>query len=106
MKSKYYLFISALCLSLTSFGNISSSWANDQLEEAQYHNMEQMMGEIHLEKKQVELMIENMVGSGRITNEEGSKAKREIASMKEDDLENLKKLAITEVKNKRLLNNN
>lgn len=81
---------------------ISVSSGDDQVE-AEYKNMEQMMGSIRLEKKQVESMLDKMVISGRISAEEGSKAKREIASMKDDDLENLKTRAIAEVKTRKLL---
>jgi hypothetical protein len=48
-------------------------------------------------------MLDKMVISGRISAEEVSKAKREIASMKDNDLENLKTRAIAEVKSRRLL---
>jgi polyhydroxyalkanoate synthesis regulator phasin len=87
-------------LLMVSFVSISA--ADDQVE-AEYKNMEQMMGSIRLEKKQVESMLDKMVISGRISAEEGSKAKREIASMKDNDLENLKTRAIAEVKSRRLL---
>lgn len=76
--------------------------AEDQLD-AEYKNMEQMMGAIKLEKKQVESMVDKMVVSGRISSEDGQKAKREIASMKDEDMESLKMRAIAEVKDKRLL---
>lgn len=72
-------------------------------EEMEYKNMEQMMGSIRLEKKQVESMLEKMVVTGRISPEEGQKARRALASIKEDDLENIKTQAMAEVKNKRLL---
>lgn len=64
--------------------------------------MEQMIGSIRLEKKQIESMINKMIASGRLSPEEGSKAKREVASVKETDMEDLKKLAIAEVRNKKL----
>jgi polyhydroxyalkanoate synthesis regulator phasin len=98
MKLKLYSFMSVLLM--VSFVSISA--ADDQVE-AEYKNMEQMMGSIRLEKKQVESMLDKMVISGRISAEEGSKAKREIASMKDNDLENLKTRAIAEVKSRRLL---
>jgi len=72
-------------------------------DEIEYTNMEQMMGSIKLEKKQVEGMLDKMIVSGRISSEEGVEAKRALASMKENDLENLKAMAIAEVKNKKLL---
>lgn len=80
----------------------SSTFATDQLD-AEYKNMEQMMGAIRLEKKQVESMVDKMVASGRINAEDAAKAKRELASMNDNDLENLKNKAIAEVKDKRLL---
>ncbi|MDD4975060.1 MAG: hypothetical protein PHY93_11950 [Bacteriovorax sp.] len=98
MKLKLY---SLMSLFLT-INFISVSSGDDQVE-AEYKNMEQMMGSIRLEKKQVESMLDKMVISGRISAEEGSKAKREIASMKDDDLENLKTRAIAEVKTRKLL---
>jgi len=69
--------------------------------ETEYKNMDQMMASIHLEKKQVESMLDKMVDSGRITDEDRIKAKREIASMKDSDLENLKTQAIAAIKNNR-----
>jgi len=80
----------------------SSSFATDQLD-SEYKNMEQMMGAIRLEKKQVESMVDKMVASGRINAEDAAKAKRELASMNDNDLENLKNKAVAEVKDKRLL---
>ena len=47
-------------------------------------------------------MLDKMVVSGRISSEEGIKAKRELASLKENDLEDLKSRALVEVKSKRL----
>lgn len=81
-------------------GAIQTLMASD---EAEYKNMEQMMGSIRLEKKQVESMLDKMVVSGRISPEEGREAKRALASMKENDLENLKTQAIVQVKQKKLL---
>lgn len=77
-------------------------FAADQLD-SEYKNMEQMMGAIRLEKKQVESMVDKLVASGRINADEAAKAKRELASMNDNDLENLKNKAIAEVKDKRLL---
>ncbi|MBC7538192.1 MAG: hypothetical protein H7281_05185 [Bacteriovorax sp.] len=98
MKLNLYSLLSVLVM--ISFSSLTI--ADDQVE-TEYKNMEQMMGSIRLEKKQVESMLDKMVVSGRITAEEGSKAKREIASLKDNDLENLKTRAIAEVKSKRLL---
>ena len=92
-----------LSLSLIVMGlSISTTFATDALED-EYKNMEQMMGAIKLEKKQVESMVEQLAQSGRISKEDASKAKREIASLSENDLENLKNKAVAEVKTKKLL---
>ncbi len=63
----------------------------------EYNNLDQMTGSIRLEKKQVESMLDKLILSGRLSIEEGNKAKREIASLKDNDLENIKKTAIAEV---------
>lgn len=88
--------------SFVLFTSLGAACASDQMEN-EYKNMEQMMGSIRLEKKQVEAMVDKMVVSGRISAEDAMKAKRELASMKDSDLENLKSRAIAEVKNKQLL---
>jgi polyhydroxyalkanoate synthesis regulator phasin len=98
MKLNLYSLLSIFLM--ISFSSLTI--ADDQVG-TEYKNMEQMMGSIRLEKKQVESMLDKMVVSGRITAEEGSIAKREIASLKDNDLENLKTRAIAEVKSKRLL---
>lgn len=66
-------------------------------EEVIVHNQEEMLNSIHLEKKQVENMVEKMVKSGRLSVEEGSKVKREIASVKESDFEDIKAIVVKEV---------
>lgn len=91
-----------LFLSVFAMGSFQGLKAEDKME-AEYKNMEQMMGAVHLEKKQVESMLDKMVASGRFSAEDVSKAKRELASMNDNDLENLKTKAIAEVKNKKLL---
>lgn len=88
-----------LVLSLLLVCSIKETRADD----IEYTNMEQMMDSIKLEKKQVEGMLDKMIVSGRISSEEGVKAKRALASLKEDDLENLKSMAIAQVKSKKML---
>jgi hypothetical protein len=84
------------------FSGILKDLKAEDAQEKEYKTMEQMKGEIRLEKKQVELMIDKMVTSGRFSTDEGAKAKRELASMKESDLESLKTAAISQVKSKKL----
>lgn len=99
MNFKFNSAVLSLMVVMSSFSFSPRILADD----IEYKNMEQMMGSIRLEKKQVESMLEKMVISGRISVEEGAKAKRALASMKENDLENLKTQAIAEVKSKKLL---
>lgn len=99
MNFKFNSAVLTLLVVMSSLGFSPRILADD----IEYKNMEQMMGSIRLEKKQVESMLEKMVVSGRISVEEGAKAKRALASMKENDLENLKTQAIAEVKSKKLL---
>ena len=98
MKFKMFSLISFLLL--ISFSTVAST--SNQID-SEYKNIEEMMGAIRLEKKQVESMLDKMVVSGRISSEEGVKAKRELASLKESDLEDLKSRALVEVRSKRLV---
>jgi hypothetical protein len=99
-------FSSTFLFSMTLFFSVSAipsaTLAADQ-PDADYKNMEQMIGSIRLEKKQVESMVDKMVASGRINAEDAAKAKRELASMNDNDLESLKVKAIAQVKDKHLL---
>jgi hypothetical protein len=70
-------------------------WA-DNLE---VHNSNEMLSSVHLERKQVEKIVDLMVKSGRLTNEEGEKARREIASVKESDIDEIKNEAIKRLSN-------
>lgn len=99
MNFKFTLLTSFLVCTFISF----NLYASEPESDAEYKNMEEMMGSIRLEKKQVESMLDQMMVSGRISTEEGQRAKRAIASMRESDLEKLKIQAIAEVKNKKLL---
>ncbi|MGZ3692252.1 MAG: hypothetical protein ACXVLQ_17855 [Bacteriovorax sp.] len=97
MKQYFGLFLSTVFLFTTPAITCATE------VETEYKNMEQMLGSIRLEKKQVESMVDKLVASGRISSEDASKAKRELASMKDEDLENLKLKAVAEVKNKKML---
>jgi polyhydroxyalkanoate synthesis regulator phasin len=61
---------------------------SDEVVEAK--SLVQISDSLRFEKKQVETIVDTMVRSGRISADEGSRAKREIASVKEDDFEELK----------------
>lgn len=97
------IFSQFLFLGLVVLGLSANTYVYAEDDGGEYKNMEQMMGSIKLEKKQVESMIEKLVVSGRITREEGVEASRALASMKENDLETLKTKAIAEVKSQKLL---
>lgn len=91
------------CLILVVLYSISTGVLKAETTEPQeYHSMEQMMAS-KLEKKQIELMVDKMAESGRITTEDAAKAKRELASYDDGDLNNLKNLAVSDIKTKRLL---
>lgn len=51
------------------------------------HSIEQKLNALKLEKMQAEAMIVRMVKSGRMNNHEADHARREVASVKEDDKE-------------------
>ena len=48
-------------------------------------SIEQKLNSLKLETMEAEAMIKRMVESGRMNNQEASRARREIASAKEDD---------------------
>lgn len=66
-------------------------------QEVEVHNMSEMLGSINLERKQVEKIVERLEKSGRISAEEGAKVRREIASVQDNDLEQIKQAAIAEL---------
>ena len=70
----------------------------------QYHSLDQMLVEVKLEKMQVEAMVETMVKSGRLSDDEGIKARRAIASVQKDDIENIKEQAIVHYRKHDLAN--
>lgn len=74
---------------------------NETLEEV--HNLEQMLNALKFEKMQIESMVNAMVSSGRLSKEEAMTVKREIASIKEEDLENLRIQVIDKIKSKESL---
>jgi polyhydroxyalkanoate synthesis regulator phasin len=89
-------------LAFTLIASTTLAYASDD-SDVEYKNAEEMLGAIHLEKKQIESMVEKMVESGRISKEDGSRARREIASLQDSDLENLKSKALAEIKTNHLL---
>lgn len=64
------------------------------------HNMNEMISNIHLEKKQFEKIVDRMVSTGRLTVEEGARARRDIASVRDEDLTEVKKQLNTKTSSK------
>ena len=77
------ILLSALFVSLYS----GASKSDDGVE---VKDMGQMLAQINLEKKQMENIVDKLVTSGRITPDNAVRAKREIASVKEEDVEQVK----------------
>ena len=94
-----YFFILSI-FSSSIFGN------DDSFDSTQssFTSPEQYLDSVKLEKKQIENMIDKMVASGRISKDDAQKAKRELASMDDGHLDQLKDKAVNEIKAKNLLN--
>jgi polyhydroxyalkanoate synthesis regulator phasin len=70
-----------------------SSWSEDSVvtkSSSEVKNMGEMLAQIKLEKKQMENIVDKLVISGRLSPEHAIRAKREIASVKEEDTEEVK----------------
>jgi hypothetical protein len=91
---------------LLSIFSTSIFASDDSLESTQtsFTSPEQYLDSVKLEKKQIENMIDKMVASGRISKDDAQKAKRELASMDDSHLDQLKDKAVNEIKSKNLLN--
>lgn len=63
------------------------AWSEENVE---VKDMGQMLAQINLEKKQMESIVDKLVSSGRLSPTNADKAKREIASVKDDDVEQVK----------------
>lgn len=59
-------------------------------EVVEVRDMGQMLAQIKLEKKQMDNIVDKLVTSGRISPDNAARAKREIASVKEEDAEQVK----------------
>jgi hypothetical protein len=63
---------------------------NENNENIEVKDMSEMMAQINLEKKQMEDIVNKLVLSGRISKENELMARREIASVKEEDIQEVK----------------
>lgn len=79
-----FILLPALVLSLYS----GASRSDDDGVEVK--NIGEMLAQITLEKKQMESIVDKLVVSGRISPDNAVRAKREIASVKEEDVEQVK----------------
>ncbi len=77
---KFLTLVSLVCLMTLPVTVMSAENTIDQ---------NQMLSELKLEKMQAETMVETMVKSGRLTATEGDKARRAIASVHVDDMEQI-----------------
>lgn len=68
--------------------------------ESEEKSIDQMLGSLKMEKIQAEMMIEAMGRRGKLNNDEVSRAKREIASVKDDDVEAIKAKAVERLSSK------
>ncbi|MEA9358072.1 hypothetical protein SHI21_17700 [Bacteriovorax sp. PP10] len=67
------------------------------------HSIEQKLAALKLERMQAEVMIKRMVHSGRMNEVEAVKAKRAIASVKEEDLAVIRTEALETLKSSQSL---
>lgn len=58
------------------------------------HSIEQKLAVLKFERMQAEVMAKRMVHSGRMKEEEASQVKRAIASVREEDIEVIRKEAL------------
>lgn len=80
-----------ICFNLIIVGLIVAPIEIMAADGVEVHNMNEMISNIHLEKKQIEKIVERMVSSGRLTVEEGARVRREIASVTDSDITEVKK---------------
>lgn len=85
MRSVYFSTLILICLS-------------SQVIAGEGKSIDQMIHSLKFEKIQAEIMINKMAQSGRINKEEASRAKRAIASVQEESLEEMKNEAMEDLK--------
>jgi hypothetical protein len=79
-----------LVILLTISLGFSLALANENGENIEVRDMSEMVAQINLEKKQMEDIVNKLVMSGRISKENETMARREIASVKEEDIQEVK----------------
>lgn len=61
--------------------------------------LEQKLANLKLEERQAQVMIEKLQRRGRMDQDEATRARREIASVKEEDVEQIRHDALEDLKN-------
>mgnify|MGYP005685098741 CR=1 FL=1 len=64
---------------------------------AESKTIDQMISSMKLEKMQAEVMINRLAQSGRFNSEEAQRAKREIASVQEESVQEMKSSALEKI---------
>lgn len=83
----------SVCLSILVSLSLSS-----QVFAGEGKSIDQMINALKFEKLQAEVMINKMTKSGRMNGAEAVRAKREIASVQEESLNEMKTEALDELK--------
>lgn len=78
--------------------SVTTLYASDESQEEK--SIDQMLGSLKMEKIQADLLIEAMARRGKLDSDQVSHAKREVASIKEEDVQDLKALAIERLSSK------
>ncbi len=77
-----------ISLTFLLFSSLSGAVYSEETVEVK--DMGQMLAQITMEKKQMEIIVDKLVSSGRLSTEYAKKAKREIASVKDEDVKDIK----------------
>lgn len=88
----------SIIFSLSAMLFSSAIKANDIALESNEKTIEQKLAALNFEKRQAEVMVSRMLHSGRMNQEEASRAKREIASVKEEDVKTIRVEALETLK--------
>lgn len=90
------LMVIAVCSVTTIYASDASQEDKNQEDKS----IDQMLASLKMEKIQADLLIEAMARRGKLSSDQVSHAKREVASIKEDDEQDLKALAIERLSSK------
>jgi hypothetical protein len=83
--------------------SVTTIYASDESQEEKNQedkSIDQMLASLKMEKIQADLLIEAMARRGKLDSDQVSHAKREVASIKEEDVQDLKAQAIERLSSK------